>query len=437
MAAPCRARCRSARAVPRTLPLVLLLPLPASGSAWLKLTPWPCSCRTASNVAVVLLNKHLLSNTGFRQLVFLTLCHMAACCALSYALSAAGAFPLRRLRSRAQAANVSLLAAIFCITVVLGNVSLKYVPVSFSQAVGAATPAFTALFALGLQGAPESRGTYLTLLPIVAGVAISSGGEPGFHAAGFAACLLATAGRALKGVVQAMLLSDPSERLDPMSLLFYMSSVSVLLLAPAAWLLEPGAPAQAAALAAGAPGFAGWLALNCFMAWLVNLTNFLVTKYTSALTLQVVGNMKGVVAAGVSIAIFRNPVTPVGCAGSAVTMGGVFAYSAAKRRAAAARAAEASSKVCGGGGGGEVEPLLVKAALAMEKGLAGGGGGACEKKGASGGGGGGPVVTLIAAACGGGGGTAGLLPAGAAAAQLHRPGRSSCGGAAAPGAGRQ
>jgi hypothetical protein len=43
---------------------------------------------------------------------------------------------------------------------------------------------------------------------------------------------------------QAMLLTDASEKLDPMSLLFYMSSFSVLLLVPMTVLLEPGSFAQ-------------------------------------------------------------------------------------------------------------------------------------------------------------------------------------------------
>ncbi len=57
----------------------------------------------------------------------------------------------------------------------------------------------------------------------MAGVLVASGGEPSFHLFGFVACVLATAGRALKSVVQAMLMEDPTEKLDPMSLLFYMS----------------------------------------------------------------------------------------------------------------------------------------------------------------------------------------------------------------------
>lgn len=84
--------------------------------------------------------------------MFLTLCHMLACSSLGYALSLTQSFPIKPLKSRRQAAKVCLLSTVFCITIVLGNVSLRFIPVSFSQAVGSATPFFTAIFALLLQG---------------------------------------------------------------------------------------------------------------------------------------------------------------------------------------------------------------------------------------------------------------------------------------------
>ncbi len=43
--------------------------------------------------------------------------------------------------------------------------------------------------------------------------------------------------------------------------------------------------------------------------------------------MQVLGNMKGVIAAGISIALFRNPVTAKGMLGYAITVAGVVAYS--------------------------------------------------------------------------------------------------------------
>jgi len=54
-----------------------------------------------------------------------------------------------------------------------------------------------------------------------------------------------------------------------------------------------------------------------------HLTNFLMTKCTSPLTLQVLGNAKGAVAVVVSIIIFRNPVSGIGMFGYGITIAGV------------------------------------------------------------------------------------------------------------------
>lgn len=51
-----------------------------------------------------------------------------------------------------------------------------------------------------------------------------------------------------------------------------------------------------------------------------------------ARVLQVLGNCKGVIAAAVSVALFKNVVTLKGLVGYAITIAGVFAYSETKRR---------------------------------------------------------------------------------------------------------
>nr|AAV31223.1 putative phosphoenolpyruvate translocator [Oryza sativa Japonica Group] len=165
----------------------------------------------ASNIGVLLLNKFLLSTYGFRYPVFLTACHMSACALLSYAAAAASAAAPRAARprrSRGQLARVALLGAVFCASVVAGNVSLRYLPVSFNQAVGATTPFFTAVLAYAVAARREACATYAALIPVVAGVVIATGGEPSFHLFGFIMCIGATAARALKTVLQGILLSS-------------------------------------------------------------------------------------------------------------------------------------------------------------------------------------------------------------------------------------
>ncbi|KAL8525526.1 hypothetical protein ACS0TY_014953 [Phlomoides rotata] len=141
------------------------------------------------------------------------------------------------LLNKVQLMKISALSLIFCASVVSGNISLKYLPVSFNQAIGATMPFFTAVFTYVMTKI-ESWLTYATLVPMVTGVIIASGGEPSFHLFGFLMCVGATAARALKFVVQGILLSSGGEKLNSMNLLLYMAPIAVVLLLPATLVME-------------------------------------------------------------------------------------------------------------------------------------------------------------------------------------------------------
>ncbi|XWS28747.1 hypothetical protein CRYUN_Cryun25bG0097600 [Craigia yunnanensis] len=267
----------------------------------------------SSNIGVLLLNKFLLSNYGFKYPIFHTLCHMSACSMFSYiAIAWLKMAPLQGVRSRLRLMKISALGIIFCLFVVGGNISFKFLPVSFNQAVGATTPFFTAVFAYLMTMKREGWVTYVTLVPVVTGVIITTGGEPLFHLFGFMMCIGATAAQALKSKLQGILLSSEGEKLNSMNLLMYMAPVAVIFLFPAALFMEDGVVGITIALARDDWKFLLYLTFNSALAYFVNLTNFLVTKHTSPLTLQVLGNAKGTVAVVISILIFKNPVSVTG-----------------------------------------------------------------------------------------------------------------------------
>lgn len=289
---------------------------------------WYCS-----NIGVLLLNKYLLSNYGFKYPIFLTMCHMTACALLSYiAIAWMKLMPLQSIWSRIQFYKISALSIIFCASVVSGNISLQFLPVSFTQAIGATTPFFTAVFAYLMTFRRETWMTYATLVPVVVGVIIASEGEPSFHLYGFIMCLAATAARALKSVLQGILLSSDGEKLNSMNLLLYMAPIAVLVLLPATLIMEPNVLGITIALARQDSRIVIFILISSAIAYCVNLTNFLVTKHTSALTMQVLGNAKGAVAVVVSILLFRNPVSVTGMIGYTLTVFGVVLYSEAKKR---------------------------------------------------------------------------------------------------------
>ena len=79
------------------------------------------------------LNRYLLSSYGFRQPVFLTFWHMVCCCLCASACTATPWVEAQSIRSWAHLGKIALLAGVFTFSVVGGNISLKFVPVSFNQ----------------------------------------------------------------------------------------------------------------------------------------------------------------------------------------------------------------------------------------------------------------------------------------------------------------
>lgn len=77
------------------------------------------------------------------------------------------------------------------------------------------------------------------------------------------------------------------EKLNSMNLLLYMAPIAVVFLLPAALFMEENVVGITLALARDDKKIIWYLLFNSALAYFVNLTNFLVTKHTSALTLQV------------------------------------------------------------------------------------------------------------------------------------------------------
>ena len=72
-----------------------------------------------------------------------------------------------------------------------------------------------------------------------------------------------------------------------MNLLLYMAPMAVVFLLPATLIMEENVVGITLALARDDVKIIWYLLFNSALAYFVNLTNFLVTKHTSALTLQV------------------------------------------------------------------------------------------------------------------------------------------------------
>jgi hypothetical protein len=143
--------------------------------------------------------------------------------------------------------------------------------------------------------------------------------------------------RALKSVLQGLILADEKNKLDPFSLLLFMSPIAFTILVLACSMMESNAFEVMSAKmmmssSTNIVSFKVTLIINCTLAFLVNLSNFMVTKCTSPLTLQVLGNAKSVLAVVISVMLFHNPVSAIGMIGYCVSLLGIYLYSDAKSR---------------------------------------------------------------------------------------------------------
>ena len=181
---------------------------------------------------------------------------------------------------------------------------------------------------MALQGKRFHVATYASMLPLCGGVMMCVKGEVNFHIMGLICCGTATVLRGAKSVIQAMIMSDSDEKLSPMELLFYMSRPCILFTAVWCGIAEAGLIAADAK----ARNMQTWLlvGMSSLLAVGLNLFTFLVTFYTSAVTLQVLGQLKVVCSIMLSVAIFGNEVSPLAKLGSVVTICGMVGYARTK-----------------------------------------------------------------------------------------------------------
>lgn len=278
------------------------------------------------NVTTVVLNKYLYQVLHFQYPFALTAIHMFVCyigsfCALR--IFTLKQFPFKVIKSEVYMYRVLPLSVLFCANIILGNISLRFVPVSFMQTVKSSVPAFSvALQYLFLKKRFDQK-TYLTVFLVVVGVAASTVTELEFDMIGFLTAIIASVTTAAQAILIGRLLSGENQ-LDSMNLVYYMSLPSAILLLPFVLYYETSSI------------FNDWELLNLtgvsilFMsgaiAYALNVTSFLVVKYTSPLTYNVAGNFKIILSISISVLIFRNKIGFVNMLGCAVAIIGVWMY---------------------------------------------------------------------------------------------------------------
>ncbi len=161
-----------------------------------------------SATVLIVLNKVLMEKE-VRLPVLLTSLHMLASFLwCEFSACAGWSQKSQKLNFGREMLGVVILSLTQGISVLLVVVSLRYVEVSFEQALSASTPAFTALVGILILGKSQRVTVWLALVPVIGGAFLCFTGEPNVHIAGVSYILMSNLLRATKSCLQESLLKN-------------------------------------------------------------------------------------------------------------------------------------------------------------------------------------------------------------------------------------
>ncbi|KAG0499468.1 hypothetical protein HPP92_003707 [Vanilla planifolia] len=275
----------------------------------------------------IFFNKWVLSSKeiNFPYPVALTLLHMIFSSVLCFILTKV--FKIIKLEggmtSEIYTTSVIPIGAMFAMTLWLGNSAYLYISVAFAQMLKAVMP--VAVFILGAAAGLEvlSCRMFLIMTVISFGVIVASYGEVSVNWVGVVYQMGGVVGEALRLIFMEIFVKRKGIRLNPISVMYYVSPCSALcLFIPWLFLEKPKMDS------AGPWNFPPLtLFLNCLCTFGLNLSVFLVISRTSALTIRVAGVVRDWVVVLFSALIFSDTkLTFINLIGYGIAIAGVVAY---------------------------------------------------------------------------------------------------------------
>jgi len=217
----------------------------------------------------------------------------------------------------------------FCLT----NGAFGAVNASLVDTVKAGEPIATVILTLlFLPGETVTLPIFLSLLPIVAGVGVSSMSDASFQMLGLAMAMGSNLCFSARSICAKMLRSSLGKKMDNANLFVHVNAYGALALLPAVLLLE--GPALYEQLVEGGPA-RKLLLINGVVYWLNNQMNFLVLEKVDAVTHGLINCGRRVANIAFAIVWFRVPVTIFNGIGMALALFGTFSYMRAKQQISA------------------------------------------------------------------------------------------------------
>ena len=247
----------------------------------------------------------------------------------------AGFFSATKLTSRESLALVAF-SFLFTINIAISNVSLAMVSVPFHQVVRATTPLVTTFVYRTLYSRTFSTATYLSLVPIVSGVAFTTYGDYSFTTLGLLLTILGVVLAALKTIVTNRMMTGTLSlsfweillRMSPLA--FIQSLIYAVVLGEVKsfyTFLQTEYLAPPVPIEKHLSTLLLVLAGNGILAFMLNVSSFSTNKIVGALTMTVCANIKQCLTIVLGIALFNVHLSVLNAWGIVMTVAGGVLYS--------------------------------------------------------------------------------------------------------------
>lgn len=212
---------------------------------------------------------------------------------------------------------------------VFTHVSILKVPVSYAHTVKATMPLFSVILSRVILGEKQTLPVYLSLVPIITGVAIATATELSFDLMGLVCALAATLQHTLQNIYSKKVLHDTG--VHHLRLLHILGRLALILFTPVWFYFDFREVFRNSILVTG-EGYHIIMLLfaDGVLSWLQNILAFSVMSMVTSLTYAVASASKRIFIIAMSLLILGNPVTGTNIFGMALAILGVLLYNKAK-----------------------------------------------------------------------------------------------------------